>query len=297
MCPAPTTTTTAAAAVAEAEEAMKQCDLETCSPSAFANYLIQHRFSSNPNEGLSFLEAATKVLQKHCLEVTSQSQTCDDDDDDDDDDDNDVLGQALTSTPLETSLITPRAGKFRIQLHENGLVATKATTTNDKTIQLVLPKGSVSHLLVFPKPEDCQHIVKNKPKPPNAHLVFLKLKESIDFPASKKPIDQVCFALSWNKQDGPTGPATGETATGWKEATASWKRLLIRSLKGDDDDDDDNDQKMVVAQIQPMQASPFMSHQTPDQSTTTGGMPFVKCYHGVQDGVLYPLEEGLLFYK
>jgi hypothetical protein len=55
---------------------------------------------------------------------------------------------------------------------------------------------------------------------------------------------------------------------------------------------------MVVAQVQPgSKSSPFQSHETPDQSTTTGGMPFVNCYHGVQDGILYPLEEGLLFYK
>jgi hypothetical protein len=41
----------------------------------------------------------------------------------------------------------------------------------------------------------------------------------------------------------------------------------------------------------------FVSHQEQGTSTTTAGMPFVKCYAGVNDGVLYPLQEGLLFFK
>ena len=39
----------------------------------------------------------------------------------------------------------------------------------------------------------------------------------------------------------------------------------------------------------------FTSFVDPRQSTTTAGLPFVSCYHGTRDGVLYPLEQGLLF--
>jgi len=41
----------------------------------------------------------------------------------------------------------------------------------------------------------------------------------------------------------------------------------------------------------------FRSDHNAAFSHTTGGMPFVKCYQGVNDGALYPLKEGLLFFK
>ena len=41
----------------------------------------------------------------------------------------------------------------------------------------------------------------------------------------------------------------------------------------------------------------FISDKEQSTSTTTSGMPFVKCHKGVQDGALYPMEEGLLFFK
>jgi hypothetical protein len=41
----------------------------------------------------------------------------------------------------------------------------------------------------------------------------------------------------------------------------------------------------------------FSSHKEGNTSSTTAGMPFVKCYRGVQDGHLFPLQEGLLFFK
>jgi hypothetical protein len=282
MCSVPTPDEAASAA-----SKSKCLDLATCTSSALANYLIQHRFHSDPPQALSFLQAATKAVTQHVKDQeaaseSSQQRTIED------------LGAALLSTPLETSLITPRAGKFQIQLHERGLVATKLNTNNasPNNIQLVLPQGSVSHILLFPKPEDCKTIVANnkKSKPPNAHLVLLRVEPPLQF--QNKSVNQVCFALSWNKAEGPTGPA-GETS-GWKQATAAWRTLLSQSFGGGGGGDKNN---AVVAQVHPQPPSPFLSYQSSDQSTTTGGMPFVKCYHGVQDGVLYPLQEGLLFYK
>lgn len=41
----------------------------------------------------------------------------------------------------------------------------------------------------------------------------------------------------------------------------------------------------------------FISEKEMNTSTTTSGMPFVKCHKGVQDGAIYPMEQGLLFYK
>lgn len=41
----------------------------------------------------------------------------------------------------------------------------------------------------------------------------------------------------------------------------------------------------------------FVSNTDEQISTTTSSLPYVTCYLGVQDGVLYPMEDGLLFYK
>jgi hypothetical protein len=41
----------------------------------------------------------------------------------------------------------------------------------------------------------------------------------------------------------------------------------------------------------------FKSHNESTTSTTTGGLPCVRCYHGVNDGHIFPLVEGILFFK
>jgi hypothetical protein len=282
--------------------------LETCTPAALANYLIAHRFGGRGGDGTTndvshqvvpFLQAAVKAAQS----VTSTSTSIPSANDDSSPTitttqskkENIDLGSRLLSQPLETSLLTPRAGKFHIQLHEKGLLATQLKNPN---IQLSLPQGSVSHMVFFAKPEDCKLVKENNlKKPPNAPLVLLRLDPPVLF--QNKSIDQVCFATSWTKGVGPTGPAvllntttttsedSSSSTDGWKAAMDEWRQVLTQSLGN----------TMVVAQVHPGKSLPFQSYETPDQSTTTGGMPFVRCYHGVQDGVLYPLKEGLLFYK
>ena len=41
----------------------------------------------------------------------------------------------------------------------------------------------------------------------------------------------------------------------------------------------------------------FVSEKNGSSSTVSSGMPWLTCHKGVQDGVLYPLKEGLLFFK
>ena len=269
-----------------------QIDLKSCTPESLAKYLLENRFYSNGAKGVAFLQAAIQAMEKdskmaassHDSSPAAAAAT-------------DVadLGAPLLTMPLETSVLTPRAGKCSIQFYEKGMVATRL---KDQTDKLVIPSGNVSHTVIFAKPEDCQHICKGNPKPPSsAHLVLLQLSEEVEFQG--KPVSQVSFALSYEKKVGPTGPKlvesnSDEEVSGWKDVTAAWRKVLEQSL-GSEDDNDSN--AMVVAQVHPNAPSPFKSHQAPGTSTTTGGLPFVRCYHGVQDGVLYPLEEGLLFYK
>ena len=41
----------------------------------------------------------------------------------------------------------------------------------------------------------------------------------------------------------------------------------------------------------------FQSEGEQGTASTTEGMPYVGCYYGFNDGALFPLKEGLLFFK
>ena len=178
--------------------------------------------------------------------------------------------------PVTLSSLTPR-GKFEFFFGPEGIRAVNAKNegwTVSKAIQAVF----------FPKPEDCQ-----KPNPTD--LVLLVLEEPITF-KSKKPISQVCFALPtsppvWNE------PPSDDDWPNW-DTTDAWMLVLSKCLGVTD----------LARVYAPTSTSPrstatwqFRSHEEEGTSTTTGGMPFVSCYHGVQDGVLFPMTQGLLFYK
>jgi hypothetical protein len=248
------------------------------------------------------------------------------------------LGKQLLTQPLETSVLYPRAGKCSIQLYENGyLIATplnnnkkQTGSSSDDVVPLVIPPKAVSHMILFAKPEDYKTMANNaatasskKASLPGAPLVLLKLRtapaksnkeeeeENMDHPVvvtfQDKPIkdQQVCFALSWVKGIGPTGP-TGQV--GWTEAIEAWRQTLEQCL---------GHSTLTTCHVPPKAmrgsggggtppstgstatgaAAVFSSYQLSSQSSTTGGMPFVTCYHGVQDGVLFPMREGLFFYK
>jgi hypothetical protein len=227
-------------------------------------------------------------------------------------------GKALT-VPLELSIIVPRAGKFQVTLHRHGLVATK---TNAPDTKLLIPHGSVTHMIFFPKPEDCKKasltgkMSKKMPLPP-AHLLLLCVHPPIALIGASsstginKPVSQICLQLPSEKTVGAVRPESAlasdeddspvidqvvsniEMAAATEDATNAWKRLLVQSLGP----------QAVVARVGiPGDSSSsnvyqFLSHCDPRSSSTTSGMPFVKCYQGVNDGVLYPLPEGLLFFK
>ena len=246
-----------------------------------------------------------------------------DDEDDDDDDESNRLGDELLSGPIETSFISPRIGKFSLQFYENGLVATKV---NDPTIKIILAstnattKTVVSHALLFPKAEDCKAIVANKKngtdakqKKTNGNLVLLRLSSAISVPKHKSPVQQLCFALPSEKKLGrPIGPSLIKSSSlsldtdsnsnsnsnidddinKNKQPTEEWGKVIKQALGRGEGIDGEG---VIVAIVRP--GTNFKSHQSPNTSSTTAGMPFVNCYLGVNDGILYPLKEGLLFYK
>ncbi len=274
--------------------------VETCTAQSLADALIAARGKA---EASRLLQEASKIADAHDTVMVSPNEKRNTCIKKDNTTTSDLLGKPLLSAPIETSFLSPRMGKFTIMLHENGLLATK---TNDPTVQLTLLKdtkaedeascGRVSHVLLFPKPEDCKAIVYNseidqesKPKKVGGNLVFLYLASELQIPKQKSPTQQLCFALPSNKKLGkPIGPALADEEDDLScplDPTQAWGYLLQKTLGG------------TLAQVLGPQNRSFESYQAPNTSTTTAGMPYVSCYLGVNDGVLYPLEEGLLFYK
>ena len=215
---------------------------------------------------------------------------------------NNNLGAPLHTTPVELSLTNPR-GKFHITFHQEGVHA--STIKNPQT--LVIPKGAIRNVIVFPKPTDCQFISSSSKKAAISPMVLLCFHDNDDDDNDEqpsvtfedKPLSQICFSL----------PATlDETLnTALEHASASsansshvedaWIQLLSHSLQ------------IPTTQIfriaNPNTSSEpklkgswtFKSYQEANTSSTAGNLPFVKTYYGVQDGCLFPMEQGLLFFK
>jgi hypothetical protein len=230
-----------------------------------------------PDQAIKFLQAAWTKAKSHNNAPHAP-----------DPEDLEEMGDIWTTSPSEISLVTPRAGKFQLTVHQKGLVAVKS---NNEAIQMVIPQGCVTHILLFPKPEDFKVTGNsNSKKPPTSDLVLMRLEPPVIF--QNKPVSQICIQLPWEKTQGALGPAVKDkdetTSTSEEDATNDWLQLLTKSL---------GSQAVVSRIVRQKGGNSFSSFQLPGTSTTTAGMPFVKCYHGVQDGVLFPLEQGLLFFK
>jgi hypothetical protein len=240
------------------------------------------------------------------------------------------LGSPMNTSPVEISVLNPR-GKFQFTFHQHGLIAT--TIKNPQSI--VIPAGVVAHVILFPKPQDCQKVksssssssAKTNDSSPMVLLCFYEKDDDDDDDASSatssngnddnnkkriadaavtfkdKPLSQICFPL----------PASCEGLTAALEQIGldhdnnnnqmekgmenAWVEMFCHSL--------DIPKTNVYRVPNPCHTSnsnttqewTFKSHQPANTSSTTGGMPFVKCYHGVQDGCLFPLVQGLLFFK
>jgi hypothetical protein len=220
---------------------------------------------------------------------------------------------ASPRTSVEVSATTPR-GKFDLTMHEfTGIVL-----RNKKEEVVAVPSSSVATVIVFPKAEDCRKATnssrkKGPPKRPG-NLVLLVLKEeaadSVQFRG--KSLKQICIQLPQSIL--PESSADdGEDSDGGggmmivdpikeRDIEMEWVDLLGKTFGMPSEKvvlvsnpayltDDGREERAYVGRYN------FKSDETEGTSTTTAGMPYVKCYEGVNDGVLFPLEEGLLFFK
>jgi hypothetical protein len=251
-------------------------NLQTCSAQDLATALVTQR---GQEAAVELLQQAVKLSRQYGNDNNSGAETRPAAD----------LGDTLLTQPFESSMVTPRLGKVSIQLHQKGLVATRTT---DQT-KFVVTSKHVTHVLVFSKPEDCKILVQQglsndaKQKKLSGCLVLLSLKQAVEIPNKNKTISctQICFSLPAEKKTGPVGPALKDGTGSADGVTERWCQVLETCL-------------CIVTHVRPGgTGGAFTSFQPPGTSTTDGGMPYVNCYMGVNDGVLYPLSEGLLFYK
>jgi hypothetical protein len=166
-------------------------------------------------------------------------------------------------------------------------------TDKSKHAFVIVP-SVIQHIIVFPKPEDCKSVTKSSKKNSSSYMMLLVLKETVTY--KNKPLKQVCLQLP--VQDPTIKDDDCEKTERSNESSSSWIKVLAQALHFDLDQIAQVYKPSDHQQMNKTTSNAFVSHQEENGvSTTVSGMPFVTCYHTVHDGVLYPLECGLLFYK
>ena len=220
---------------------------------------------------------------------------------------------AAPRTSVEVSATTPRS-KFDLTLHES----TGIVLRNKKEEVVTVPSSSVETVIVFPKAEDCRKATSNSRKkgppkrPGNLVLLTLKKEAADNVQFRGKPLKQICFQLPQSILPKPSSDDDEDSDGGGgmmvvepikeRDIELEWVDLLGKTFGLSSEKvvlvsnpayltDDGREERAYVGRYN------FKSDETQGTSTTTAGMPYVKCYEGVNDGVLYPLEEGLLFFK
>jgi hypothetical protein len=283
------------------DDASEAPNLAACTPETLFRWLLVNRFNNDEQAVQAFLtQAASTSSQARPAAVSSQakdgtpapalssSSLVD-------------LGESLIVKAVEVSCTTPR-GKFQFDFCRQGIQC-----TDKKGNTMTIPAGAVEHCVIFPKPEDCQPVTRKNVVVTDQVLLVFNEDAMVTYKNSQKPLSQVCLALPadlpiWKKKhesDDEDDDDDDDDGAGL-DRTDQYTRLLAKSLSLDM-----GTQIIRVANpAAPEQSSmstfwryQFVSHQEQGTSTTTAGMPFVKCYAGVNDGVLYPLQEGLLFFK
>jgi len=203
---------------------------------------------------------------------------------------NDDLGEAIASfASLEVSCINPR-GKFLLSLHNNGIMLQNPKKAEE---QITISKEKIEHAVWFRKPEDYKSLKQLKEgskKPIPGHVILMCLEDGITF--RNKALKQICFQL-------PSYPAPS-VETDEDINQEDWCNALNSALMSEN--------KKITCVIAKMDASTCKTKNvgymfqagegaSGNTSTTTAGMPFVGCNRGFNNGALFPLQEGLLFFK
>jgi hypothetical protein len=261
-------------------------DLLDCDPLMLSSYLLHHRFNGDAMATANFLLDATSTLPNaESLSARLLGSTTTNEEDE-------KINGVATAVSADATIafadfgcalapecsvsMTQPRGKFTMTVHENGI-----HFVNSKNQVVSILPDSVEYLVMFPKPEDCRATTS---KPSGGDMVLLTTFAKNDSVVSfnDKALPQVCFQMAKEP------PSHDET---------TWLDLLWTSLSLE------KHQVAIVANPKFNSTRTrngvysFKSHDEGTTSSTTAGMPYVQCYHGVKDGVLFPMEQGLLFFK
>ncbi len=295
--------------------AVPAIDLLSCQPEDLASHLLTHRFQNNAMDVASFLLTCTAALP-NAEDISAQLMGGGGDDEDDgsaeaEDTESaaaagttkqeelstasnnnvtlDVLGEPMASFSAQVSCINPR-GRFLLSLHNNGLLLTNPKKEEE---QITVTQDAVQNMIWFRKPEDYKSLKQLKEgKPIPGHMVLLCLEDGITF--RNKALKQICFQL-------PSYPAPSAESTEDDHNEEDWyngfssllsKTSSITRVLAKMDKQSTNTAKRGGGYM--FQAGEGASGNT---SSTTEGLPFVGCNKGFNNGALFPLREGLLFFK
>ena len=195
-----------------------------------------------------------------------------------------VAPALFESNSIEVSCINPR-GKFQLSMHQNGIIL-----RNSKGEVLVVPATSVAHKILFRKPEDYRKVkqmnASSTQKPLPGHILLLRLEDGSDISLRNKVLNQVCIALPPYPVC-ESSPSQSAEEQWWNGLNACLGKGLVRVQAAMDMSTYDSGNSYVFA----------AEGDANGASSTSAGLPCVTCHQGFNDGALYPLREGLLFFK
>jgi len=300
-------------------------NLLTCEAEELVQHLLQNRFASDEMAMAEFLQSAVSSLPnadsiRNKLMVQQQGEkraATEEGKTEEITDSSGSCSNASSNASIGDSILPDDKPSVSLTCLQPRAKMDVAFGT--KGIQFTDKKGdsfsvcSVDHIIVFPKSEDCR--AKKKQVANMVLLVWNKKEGTAAVSYKKKSLHQVCMQLPF---ESPYPAATETTASSSDvdsdeeeenkkkaddDATSEWLTLLATALsfpianvaiarnptapvalKGGSNGSNNQNYR-------------FVSHQDSSMSTTVSGMPFLPCYHGVNDGVLFPLQEGLLFCK
>eukprot|EP00571_Detonula_confervacea_P003460 CAMPEP_0172328916 /NCGR_PEP_ID=MMETSP1058-20130122/60603_1 /TAXON_ID=83371 /ORGANISM="Detonula confervacea, Strain CCMP 353" /LENGTH=534 /DNA_ID=CAMNT_0013046053 /DNA_START=505 /DNA_END=2109 /DNA_ORIENTATION=- len=213
----------------------------------------------------------------------------------------------------EVSCINPR-GKFLLSIFKNGIILTNPKKQNEE--QIPISPSNVRNVIWFRKPEDYKKVKqlnengisgKGKNKGIPGHMVLICLEEETADDGSSdhegitfrnKPLKQVCLQLPAYPPPSSAEDSNDDNSNAQLTEEDWWNGLSSALFSGTN-----NGIIRVHTTIDKPAYSKgtpgfvFQSEGEPGSTTTTEGMPYVGCYQGFNDGALFPLREGLLFFK
>ncbi len=176
-------------------------------------------------------------------------------------------------TEICVSCIQPRS-KLQLSLSSNQLQLVSSSSKSPKRI-IQVSSDQVEYIVQFPNPHDCQvhhnlnarNGTAKKPAGTIALLVFKKDSPVID---NKKKLTQICMTIPQECND-------------WFSAE------ICKALEYPI-------QRLIQVHC-PISHPIQLSEKHNVFWSETKRIPFVSCYHHVNDGHVFPLKQGILFFK